>query len=422
MFIPTVIPVISLSLLNLVVSLEVAPSSECAQRCMNDPNADFTDPIASSTQPADVVCNDWELGGANSSNRGRKWKDCVTCESTSAAHGETTADETDTYWFLCEFSETGMLIDCTLKVNTDLFDADNIKATLILCLWQFPQAPLISSSADTCATVCGAKGNRMKAAMMEKSTQINNTLQYNYCTAKNGIFTQNQQACSNCLEKVPSSQTLRNYIRALNDACQQRPQTGTGKQIKLDFPLFPNDTSKVQSSRSDSNPSTSSTATSSLETGMAATSPAEPNATFNAVQSNDSSATKIGLRVGLGLGVPLLAALAALALLLWKRTVDRRTAEAEAARRIEWEYQFRAKVFAEIQELHGFTRLPPELKPTPIVEADAGPPVVPEKDSEVVLSPDRSSTFQTPISPNDHSTSSSSSPLSPQSARFTIDA
>ena len=422
MLIPTAIPVISLALLNLVVSLEVAPSSECAQRCMNDPNADFTDHVASSTQPADVVCNDWELGGANSSNRGRKWKDCVTCESTSTAHGETTADETDTYWFLCKFFGIEMLIDCALKLDTDIFDADNMKATLILCLWQFPQAPLVSSSADTCATVCGAKSNRMKAAMMEKSTQINNTLQYNYCTAQSGIFAQNQQACSKCLEKVPSSKTLRNYLRALNDACQQRPQAGTGKQIKLDFPLFANETSEVQSSRSDLTPATSSTATTSLETGIAATSPADSGATFNAVQSNDSSATKIGLGVGLGLGLPLLAVLAALVLLLWKRSVDRRTAEAEAARRIEWEHQFRAKVFAEVQELHGFTRMPPELKPTPMVEADAGPPAVPEKDSEFVLSPDRSSTFQTPISPNDDCTNSSNSPLSPQSARFTIDA
>ena len=92
--------------LQSIAALEVAPNSQCAPQCIDDPNANLSDPVASSTQPTDVICEDWELNGYNSTSRGRKWNQCVTCESTSNSHGATRGDESDTYWFLCKCRRT----------------------------------------------------------------------------------------------------------------------------------------------------------------------------------------------------------------------------------------------------------------------------------------------------------------------------
>lgn len=103
MFLNTLTSVtVLLSFLPSTVALEVSPNSQCALLCLDDPNASTSDPIASSTQPGDVICEDWELDGYNSTSRGRKWNQCVSCESTSNAHGDSRVDETDTYWFLCK--------------------------------------------------------------------------------------------------------------------------------------------------------------------------------------------------------------------------------------------------------------------------------------------------------------------------------
>ena len=84
-----------------VWAIEVAGGSRCAPLCLNSPGADVNDIYASGTKPSDLICNDWELTGANSTTRGRKWVDCLSCTSTS-----TTVDEeaNDVYWFLCMFS------------------------------------------------------------------------------------------------------------------------------------------------------------------------------------------------------------------------------------------------------------------------------------------------------------------------------
>ena len=84
----------------------------------------------------------------------------------------------------------------------------------------------------------------------------------------------------------------------------------------------------------------------------------------------------------------------------------------ETARRIAWEEELRAKVIAEVQELYGGTKMPPEMMATALVEADSGPPAVPEKDSGLLASPNDTSPTKSPISLNDMSTTKS-----PTSAR-----
>ena len=89
---------------------------------------------------------------------------------------------------------------------------------------------------------------------------------------------------------------MTNYLRALNDACAQKPGAGTGRQVKLGFSLFPNGTSAAPSSALAS-PSGTATAIA----GAALTPAASPGAITG---SNGASATKVGLGVGLGLGLP----------------------------------------------------------------------------------------------------------------------
>jgi len=54
----------------------------------------------SSTQTFDLVCNDWELAGVNSTIKGRKFKECLTCESKSTSF-DANSTENYVYWFLC---------------------------------------------------------------------------------------------------------------------------------------------------------------------------------------------------------------------------------------------------------------------------------------------------------------------------------
>lgn len=270
-----------------------------------------------------------------------------------------------------------------------------MKVTLILCVFEYPATDRNdTAAANSCADVCGGSNDHMKMALMDQTTKIDNDLQYNYCTSNNSAFTKNHHACSNCLKKVPASKTMTNYLRALNDACAQKPGAGTGKQVKLGFSLFPNGTSAAPSSALASPSSTAiARASSAIDTGATLTPAASPVAI---TVSNGASATKVGLGVGLGLGLPLLAALAGLFHLLWKKRAHRRKEEQETARRTAREEGFRAKVIAEAQELHGGTKMLPEAMATSLVEADGGAPAVPEKDSHRLVSSNDTSPTKSP--------------------------
>lgn len=88
---------------NGALAVEVTPSSKCSSLCLNNiqDNPALKEP--SSTQEWDLVCDDRELDGPNSTVRGRRWKDCLTCQTTSTERDSRT-NENDVYWFLCAFS------------------------------------------------------------------------------------------------------------------------------------------------------------------------------------------------------------------------------------------------------------------------------------------------------------------------------
>lgn len=80
---------------------EVAPFSNCSSLCMLHPDDDITSSAASKLDPNDIVCNDWELDGPNSTAAGRRFQNCTKCLSTSIAQIPKPSFENDPYWFLC---------------------------------------------------------------------------------------------------------------------------------------------------------------------------------------------------------------------------------------------------------------------------------------------------------------------------------
>lgn len=92
---------------RLSLEIEVTPNSECSSLC--DDNIDNTsdpgDKLNSSTQTKDAVCSDYEFDGPNSTVRGRKFKDCMTCELQSTAI-DSKSNENEVYWVLCAFGST----------------------------------------------------------------------------------------------------------------------------------------------------------------------------------------------------------------------------------------------------------------------------------------------------------------------------
>ena len=89
-----------MSLLAGAHALQVSGGSKCAPFCIDNIYSNVALANSSTTNPWDLVCNDWELDGPNSTAIGRKWKDCLSCLSTSPAQNKAD-DENDVYWFLC---------------------------------------------------------------------------------------------------------------------------------------------------------------------------------------------------------------------------------------------------------------------------------------------------------------------------------
>ena len=87
-----------------VGAIEVAPNSDCATLCMNNPSSDPALTESSNTVSTALACNDWELYGDNATTKGTKFKNCLECENGST-HFDADTGENDVYWFLCTSAE-----------------------------------------------------------------------------------------------------------------------------------------------------------------------------------------------------------------------------------------------------------------------------------------------------------------------------
>ena len=75
----------------------VDKNSTCLDLCKGDQpySGAYTD-----TYPWDIVCNDWELVGPDSTMLGRKFRSCLSCEKTSSSYDPSTKIG-DVWWMLC---------------------------------------------------------------------------------------------------------------------------------------------------------------------------------------------------------------------------------------------------------------------------------------------------------------------------------
>lgn len=343
--------VIILQHLSFIGCVEVTPSSQCSSICINSPNANITDKVASSTQPYQLVCNDWELRGPNSTADGRKFHDCVACESTSTA-SDKGSRENDVYWFLF-----------------------NMKYTIDHCVFSFENNDVTIQNLQ-CADTCAGPSNGMMSAMTDRVLQTNTTIQYQYCEDGNGAFQKNVNACMDCLNKVPASNALVNYLRALDQACDQRPPIGGSTPLKLDFDLY---NTTAPPSTTESSPA-AVTVTSSPHT---------PTHT----SSSNSHNVALGAGLGLGLGIPLLCLLGLLVYLFRRQRAQAQHSSSEMERSSP-ENPRSQNNLARRAEMQGSSSLPNYH------EVDNNnvhsPPAVPEKDhwnntTKTVTSPSHTS-------------------------------
>lgn len=197
----------SLLLLRLSRAVEVTPNSPCSSLCDNSisNDSDPGDDANSFTVGKNVVCNDYEYDGPNSTAPGRKFKDCLNCELNSTATDSKT-NQNEAYWVLCAspfFPDVpGHMTDSRLRPV-------NMKFTFDWCVFAIPDNNRTEANAQ-CNDVCSGPNESAKSALVDRLLQTNATIQYQYCEDGNGAFGKIVDDCTKCLDNVPNAKTLSN--------------------------------------------------------------------------------------------------------------------------------------------------------------------------------------------------------------------
>ncbi|PSN63711.1 hypothetical protein BS50DRAFT_87193 [Corynespora cassiicola Philippines] len=195
-------PVVSTAILALLlvlnaVTLEVAPDSSCANFCLDSPQSNASNIYHLSTFDRDISCLGTDYSGANSTEKGRRFKSRVGCEQTSdwAWGGDGDDGENDVYWFL-------------YKLNV------NIKSTIAWCVTGFFESQS-NPNVTKANTLCSADCEPISKAINDRLKQSNQRLQYNYCSSDNDGFMNGIDKCATCLSKGENLQILANFESTL---------------------------------------------------------------------------------------------------------------------------------------------------------------------------------------------------------------
>ncbi|KAL6715503.1 hypothetical protein ACLMJK_006464 [Lecanora helva] len=170
-----------------------------------------------------------------------------------------------------------------------------MKFSLTECVFAFPDYN-ITETYRQCSETCGGSDDSMRLAMTSQLLSTNLTSIYDYCSLMAGAFSKNVGACMHCLESVPSSHALINYLKALEETCAQQPRGGGPTPVKLDFDLY-------------SNLPSSAAARNSRDAAIAAaTRVAKTTQTILAAKTTIASSTALGaantrIRLDLGFGI-----------------------------------------------------------------------------------------------------------------------
>ena len=190
-----------------IFAIEIAPNSVCSPLCVNYPPANTSSPGSSWTRPPNLVCLDSDLIGSNATPGGLIWKSCLSCESTSAHHDDTTG-ENDVEWFLCMQKIPFM---AGYKPDTK---AVNIRYTLVWCIFGFGNPGRVNQTEAgvRCRDTCVGPNNSMEVALTNQTfdaTSIEET-PYDYCDANDRAFAKNIDNCTRCLQGANQSTILVN--------------------------------------------------------------------------------------------------------------------------------------------------------------------------------------------------------------------
>lgn len=88
--------------IRFVHSVEVTPNSNCFWVCVDDiGTSDITDKFTTKASTDQIVCGDYQLSGQNSTAKGKKWRECLTCELSSGSV-DPFSGESDILWIICK--------------------------------------------------------------------------------------------------------------------------------------------------------------------------------------------------------------------------------------------------------------------------------------------------------------------------------
>lgn len=192
---------------------------------------------------------------------------------------------------------------------TDSSGSVNLKYTIDYCVYSYHNENQTVAS-QACSGICSGSDDGMQLALTDQPYLTRTSRQYLYCDENEKAFTQNVDACSQCLRNVPSSRGLVRYLEVLNEACDQKPKINGSTPVQMKTPLFEGITDLPASASSTATPSASNVTQS----------PASPTVS----NTKSGSSTKLGLGLGLGVGVFLILLLASAVWLFLRQRANHR--------------------------------------------------------------------------------------------------
>ena len=171
-----------------------------------------------------------------------------------------------------------------------------MKYTIAWCIYGYPNNTEIEVNAK-CKDRCSGPNRLMSLAMTNQLLVYNISRQYTFCEDNGEAFTNNVDDCIACVQNVSGSQTLVNYLSALNDVCKQQPPADGKTTVKLSRGL----SQDVVNGTVNAPPLSSSSPEASMSSSPLPTSTSS---------NSDHSSRKLGFGLGLGLGIPLVLVIA----------------------------------------------------------------------------------------------------------------
>jgi len=180
--------------------------------CIDQPDFDVSAPKSSNTYNSDITCED---AVTDSSPKGKKWKECMTClQGSDFSQGK----DSDQKWFLY-----------------------NLRYSLAHCIFGFPNATGIGTTPCSTSMACGP----LQSSLQHGILNPDDTTAFSYCSANGGaaMDSLNYEHCTSCVSVGGKTKYLTNYFVALQAGCLQKPEIG--RRLGLSDEVFANETITV---------------------------------------------------------------------------------------------------------------------------------------------------------------------------------